>query len=135
MDPEKRLTADQALHHPFFERCEGSQPWTLTPRQRFRVVVWTILAAGRVALSTHRARPLTKSALLRDPYALRPVRRLIDSCAFRLYGHWVKKGEQQNRAALFQHQPPRSFPTIGPEEEEEEDLASVNEDEGMLVQG
>lgn len=106
-------------------------PFNTAPSQ---VIVWTILAAGRVALSTHRARPLTKSALLRDPYALRPVRRLIDSCAFRLYGHWVKKGEQQNRAALFQHQPPRSFPTIGPEEEEE-DLASVNEDEGMLVQG
>ncbi|XP_055993587.1 phosphorylase b kinase gamma catalytic chain, liver/testis isoform isoform X2 [Sorex fumeus] len=132
VDPEKRLTAEQALLHPFFERCEGGQPWTLTPRQRFRVAVWTILAAGRVALSTHRARPLTKSALLRDPYALRPVRRLIDSCAFRLYGHWVKKGEQQNRAALFQHLPPRPFPAGGPEEEE--DSASVS-DETMLEQG
>lgn len=37
MDPEERLTAEQALQHPFFERCEGSQPWNLTPRQRFRV--------------------------------------------------------------------------------------------------
>lgn len=37
MDPEERLTAEQALQHPFFERCEGSQSWKLTPRQRFRV--------------------------------------------------------------------------------------------------
>lgn len=37
MDPAGRLTAEQALRHPFFERCEGSQPWSLTPRQRFRV--------------------------------------------------------------------------------------------------
>lgn len=37
MDPEERLTAEQALQHPFFERCEGSQPWNLSPRQRFRV--------------------------------------------------------------------------------------------------
>ncbi|XP_037670484.1 phosphorylase b kinase gamma catalytic chain, liver/testis isoform isoform X1 [Choloepus didactylus] len=37
VDPEERLTAEQALQHPFFERCEGSQPWNLTPRQRFRV--------------------------------------------------------------------------------------------------
>ncbi|KAM9583461.1 phosphorylase b kinase gamma catalytic chain, liver/testis isoform 3-T4 [Trichechus inunguis] len=133
VDPEVRLTAEQALHHPFFERCEGSQPWNLTPRQRFRVAVWTVLAAGRVALSTHRIRPLTKSALLRDPYALRPVRRLIDNCAFRLYGHWVKKGEQQNRAALFQHRPPGPFPITGPEEEG--DSAAVPEDEAMLVMG
>nr|KAF6283782.1 phosphorylase kinase catalytic subunit gamma 2 [Pipistrellus kuhlii] len=133
VDPEERLTAKQALLHPFFERCEGGQPWNLTPRQRFRVAVWTVLAAGRVALSIHHARPLTKSALLRDPYALRPVRRLIDSCAFRLYGHWVKKGEQQNRAALFQHRPPGPFPMIGPQEEG--DSASVTEEEAMLVLG
>ncbi|XP_045705212.1 phosphorylase b kinase gamma catalytic chain, liver/testis isoform isoform X2 [Phyllostomus hastatus] len=133
VDPEERLTAEQALQHPFFERCEGSQPWNLTPRQRFRVAVWTVLAAGRVALSIHNARQLNKSALLRDPYALRPVRRLIDSCAFRLYGHWVKKGEQQNRAALFQHRPPGPFPTMGPEEEG--DSAAITEDEAMLVLG
>ncbi|XP_047635997.1 phosphorylase b kinase gamma catalytic chain, liver/testis isoform isoform X1 [Phacochoerus africanus] len=133
VDPEERLTAEQALQHPFFERCQGSQPWNLTPRQRFRVAVWTVLAAGRVALSAHRVRPLTKSALLRDPYALRPVRRLIDSCAFRLYGHWVKKGEQQNRAALFQHRPPGPFPMMAPEEEG--DSATIPEDEPMLVLG
>lgn len=61
---------------------------------------------------------------MRDPYrvkVLRKVRRLskikkrllhnfyyqqvIDACAFRVYGHWVKKGEGQNRAALFENQP------------------------------
>lgn len=92
-----------------------------------------MLAAGRVALSTHRVRLLTKSALLRDPYALRPVRRLIDGCAFRLYGHWVKKGEQQNRAALFQHRPPGPFPIMGPEEEG--DSAPITEDEALLALG
>lgn len=92
-----------------------------------------MLAAGRVALSIHHTRPLTKSALLRDPYALRPVRRLIDSCAFRLYGHWVKKGEQQNRAALFQHRPPGPCPIMCPEEEG--DSAAITEDESMLVLG
>lgn len=30
---------------------------------------------------------------------------VIDACAFRVYGHWVKKGEGQNRAALFENQP------------------------------
>lgn len=98
-----------------------------------QVAVWTILAAGRVALSTNRLRPLTKTALLGDPYALRPVRRLIDNCAFRLYGHWVKKGEQQNRAALFQHQPPRLFPALATEEEG--DSNTITEDEAALVLG
>lgn len=95
--------------------------------------MWTILAAGRVALSTHRLRPLTKTALLRDPYALRPVRRLIDNCAFRLYGHWVKKGEQQNRAALFQHQPPRPLSVVAPEEEG--DSSAITEGETAQVLG
>ncbi|KAJ4436015.1 hypothetical protein ANN_18639 [Periplaneta americana] len=31
--------------------------------------------------------------------------RVIDGCAFRVYGHWVKKGEGQNRAALFENTP------------------------------
>lgn len=30
---------------------------------------------------------------------------VIDGCAFRVYGHWVKKGEGQNRAALFENTP------------------------------
>lgn len=30
---------------------------------------------------------------------------VVDGCAFRVYGHWVKKGEGQNRAALFENMP------------------------------
>jgi len=32
---------------------------------------------------------------------------VIDNCAFRVYGHWVKKGDGdcQNRAALFENVP------------------------------
>lgn len=30
---------------------------------------------------------------------------VIDACAFRVYGHWVKKQEGQNRAMLFENQP------------------------------
>ncbi len=41
------------------------------------------------------------------PYENRFVRSLIDSCAFHIYGHWVKRGEEQNRAALFENQPKR----------------------------
>ncbi|EHA98447.1 Phosphorylase b kinase gamma catalytic chain, testis/liver isoform [Heterocephalus glaber] len=84
VDPEVRLTAEQARRPPFFECCEGSQLRNLAPHQRLRVAVWTVLAAGSAARS--------------PPHGL-------DSCAFRLDGPWVKKGEQQSRAALFQHSP------------------------------
>jgi len=33
------------------------------------------------------------------------VSQVIDNCAFRVYGHWVKKGDCQNRAALFENSP------------------------------
>lgn len=39
------------------------------------------------------------------PYEQRYIRTLIDSCAFHIYGHWVKRGEEQNRAALFETTP------------------------------
>lgn len=29
----------------------------------------------------------------------------IDACAFKIYGHWVKKGQTQNRAALSDNTP------------------------------
>ncbi|MGH0192889.1 UNVERIFIED_CONTAM: hypothetical protein FKN15_039683 [Acipenser sinensis] len=40
---------------------------------------------------------------MRDPYAIKPIRKMIDGCAFKIYGHWVKKGQAQNRAALFEN--------------------------------
>uniref|UniRef100_A0A0E9WZ42 Uncharacterized protein n=1 Tax=Anguilla anguilla TaxID=7936 RepID=A0A0E9WZ42_ANGAN len=76
-----------------------------SPRKTFRGLILTVLACIRVYSRYRRVRPLTRQLLTRDPYSLRGVRKLIDGCAFRIYGHWVKKGEQQNRAALFQNSP------------------------------
>jgi phosphorylase kinase gamma subunit len=39
------------------------------------------------------------------PYENRFVRKLIDACAFQIYSPWVKRGEEQNRAALFETTP------------------------------
>ncbi|KAH0626373.1 hypothetical protein JD844_001315 [Phrynosoma platyrhinos] len=69
------------------------------------VIGWTVRASIRIFTNYRRVRPVTKELLLCDPYALKGVRKLIDACAFRIYGHWVKKGEQQNRAALFENVP------------------------------
>jgi phosphorylase kinase gamma subunit len=42
--------------------------------------------------------------VLENPYRFKVYRRIIDTASFTIYGHWVKKGEQQNRAALFEHE-------------------------------
>ena len=43
--------------------------------------------------------------LIENPYRFKKYRKIIDTAAFTIYGHWVKKGEQQNRAALFEIEP------------------------------
>jgi hypothetical protein len=43
--------------------------------------------------------------LIQNPYRFKKYRKMIDTAAFTIYGHWVKKGEQQNRAALFEIEP------------------------------
>ncbi len=47
--------------------------------------------------------PLSLARTQVDPYSMRMFRRVIDASAFQIYSHWVKRGEGQNRAALFQH--------------------------------
>ena len=41
---------------------------------------------------------------LENPYRFKSYRKMIDSAAFLVYGHWIKKDEHrnQNRATLFQ---------------------------------
>ncbi|AWP17520.1 Hypothetical protein SMAX5B_020261 [Scophthalmus maximus] len=103
VEPAVRLTSEQALTHPFFRQYQKEDVRLFSPRKTFRVLIVSVLACIRMYSRYRKARPLTREVLARDPYSLRGVRKLIDGCAFRIYGHWVKKGEQQNRAALFQN--------------------------------
>ncbi|XP_053721567.1 phosphorylase b kinase gamma catalytic chain, liver/testis isoform [Synchiropus splendidus] len=103
VEPAVRLTAEQALSHPFFRIYQKEEVRLFSPRKTFRVWILAVMACIRMYSRYRRVRPLTREVLARDPYSLRGVRKLIDGCAFRIYGHWVKKGEQQNRAALFQN--------------------------------
>lgn len=103
VDPTCRLTAEQALAHSFFRQYQKEEMRTFSPRKTFRVYIVCVLACIRIYSRYRNVRPLTRELLARDPYSFRGVRKLIDGCAFRIYGHWVKKGEQQNRAALFQN--------------------------------
>ncbi|XP_038642061.1 phosphorylase b kinase gamma catalytic chain, skeletal muscle/heart isoform-like isoform X2 [Scyliorhinus canicula] len=76
-------------------------------------IIWTVLASVRIYYKYRRAKPLTKQVLIRDPYAIKGIRKVIDGCAFKLYGHWVKKGLHQNRAALFENSPKAFLLSLG----------------------
>lgn len=90
--------------------AQASLHWSGRQRSRpLQVIALTVLASVHIYYQYHRVKPVTREIVIRDPYALRPLRRLIDAYAFRIYGHWVKKGQQQNRAALFENIPKAVF--------------------------
>ena len=64
--------------------------------------VWSCNALGKMHKTSQ---TLSLNAVGTVPYEQRYIRTLIDSCAFHIYGHWVKRGEEQNRAALFETTP------------------------------
>lgn len=107
LNPAKRLTAKEALEHPWF--CESEvkkMPPEVTPvirrreraRRRFRVAILAVLSLQFLKANILSIRNVTTA-----PYATGRIRVLIDSCAFRVYGHWVKRHTNQDRTALFQN--------------------------------
>ncbi|CAG9791603.1 unnamed protein product [Diatraea saccharalis] len=133
VDPNERIGIQDALNHSFFNTLLWDQDMTplkkslssssrrmsridqlsmalkrggFNARGKFRVYVVSVLAAVRLARLPHAATSaLPLHDALKDPYTMRLLRKVIDGCAFRVYGHWVKKGEGQNRAALFENTP------------------------------
>ncbi|KAL0818111.1 hypothetical protein ABMA28_008638 [Loxostege sticticalis] len=133
VDPHERIDVAEALNHAFFHTVLWDQDMTplkqslssssrrmsrieqltmaiksgrFNARAKLRLGLLTVRAAVRLSRLPHtstRALPLEDA--LRDPYTMRVLRKVIDGCAFRVYGHWVKKGEGQNRAALFENTP------------------------------
>ena len=66
---------------------------------------------NRLRFYYHNPPPISKDVILKNPYSVKGFLKLIDGCAFKMYGHWVKKGDNQNRAALFEHSPREDFRT------------------------
>ncbi|XP_055374732.1 phosphorylase b kinase gamma catalytic chain, skeletal muscle/heart isoform isoform X2 [Condylostylus longicornis] len=74
-------------------------------RKKFQFAIMVVRAMIRIKRLRYTAEPLRAEDAIRDPYRVKILRKVIDGCAFRVYGHWVKKGEGQNRAALFENTP------------------------------
>ncbi|KAI8725817.1 phosphorylase b kinase gamma catalytic chain, skeletal muscle/heart isoform, partial [Biomphalaria glabrata] len=47
--------------------------------------------------------PISVETVRNNPYGIKVLRKVIDTCAFGMYKHWVKRVDNQNRAALFEH--------------------------------
>jgi len=64
---------------------------------------FVIIAMNRIQTMHLHPPEIHLDDLKENPYRLRAFRKFIDGGAFRIYGHWVKKAENQNRAALFEN--------------------------------
>ncbi|XP_055544631.1 phosphorylase b kinase gamma catalytic chain, skeletal muscle/heart isoform isoform X3 [Wyeomyia smithii] len=109
VDPTKRITVTDALKHPFFNTVGVPEKLRkqshFNARKKFQFAILCVRAMVRIKRLRYTPEPLRVEDALRDPYRIKVLRKVIDGCAFRVYGHWVKKGEGQNRAALFENTP------------------------------
>ncbi|XP_038117706.1 phosphorylase b kinase gamma catalytic chain, skeletal muscle/heart isoform isoform X3 [Culex quinquefasciatus] len=109
VDPSKRITVTEALKHPFFNTVNVPEKLRkqsqFNARKKFQFAILCVRAMVRIKRLRYTPEPLRAEDALRDPYRIKVLRKVIDGCAFRVYGHWVKKGEGQNRAALFENTP------------------------------
>ena len=75
------------------------------PRRRWRLVIRAVQFLVRLrTLKESPEKPSLKLAAT-SPYKMRVFRKVLDSAAFKVYGHWVKKIPCQNRAAMFELAP------------------------------
>lgn len=109
-------------------------------RKKFQYAILCVRAMVRIKRLRYTVEPLRMEDSLKDPYRVKVLRKVniemkislysilkienslflfiskknqvIDGCAFRVYGHWVKKGEGQNRAALFENTPRTELHTL-----------------------
>ncbi|XP_075154871.1 phosphorylase kinase gamma isoform X1 [Haematobia irritans] len=92
-------------HQDFFYTPQLRKQSRFNARKKFQFAILVIRAVIRIRRLRYTAEPLHVEEAIRDPYRVKVLRKVIDGCAFRVYGHWVKKGEGQNRAALFENTP------------------------------
>ncbi|XP_066144224.1 phosphorylase b kinase gamma catalytic chain, skeletal muscle/heart isoform isoform X2 [Euwallacea fornicatus] len=103
-EPKQRISINQALKHEFFQSVK-LQISGFDARRKFKMAILFVRAMVRIQRLRFTPEPLSIEAARCDPYRIKMLRKVVDGCAFRVYGHWVKKGEGQNRAALFENSP------------------------------
>ncbi|XP_047493494.1 phosphorylase b kinase gamma catalytic chain, skeletal muscle/heart isoform-like [Penaeus chinensis] len=123
VEPSKRITVTEALAHDFFQILpsrsqiigvtlveEQYKGRPFNAKKMFQFGIMCVRAVIRIQRLRFTPEPVSLAVTRVDPYRIKALRKVIDNCAFRVYGHWVKKGEGQDRAALFQNYPKLDFP-------------------------
>lgn len=120
VDPNTRLNIQQCLTHEFLHMNRSRRgslgkiscdpvplipTKTFNPRKAWRVLILTVKFVVRIRRLKATPEPLSLQTASVAPYKMRLFRKVIDGAAFRVYGHWVKRGEGQNRAAMFELSP------------------------------
>ncbi|RWS28472.1 phosphorylase b kinase gamma catalytic chain: skeletal muscle/heart isoform-like isoform X1, partial [Leptotrombidium deliense] len=103
-DPKKRLKTNDILQHPFFKVMQ-TRSGPFNAKKTFQLAILVTRAMIRITRLKYTPEPMSIDILQLDPYRIKTIRKAIDGCAFRIYHHWVKRGEVQNRAALFENKP------------------------------
>uniref|UniRef100_A0A0B7B1M1 phosphorylase kinase n=1 Tax=Arion vulgaris TaxID=1028688 RepID=A0A0B7B1M1_9EUPU len=102
VNPKERLTAKEALKHPFFH-SQVTEEKKFHARRKFRAAVNCVIFYQRLSFSYKHPPPISVEMIRNNPYSIKIMRKVIDTCAFSMYKHWVKRVDNQNRAALFEH--------------------------------
>lgn len=105
VDRTKRFKAEDALNSSFFQKDASKIERKFMARKTFKVYIQVAMVISRLKTLKNNQQSIQTLDLLENPYRFKIYRRIIDTAAFNIYGHWVKKGEHQNRAALFEMQP------------------------------
>ncbi|XP_052222433.1 phosphorylase b kinase gamma catalytic chain, skeletal muscle/heart isoform-like isoform X2 [Dreissena polymorpha] len=103
VDPRQRMTARQTLNHPFFKIEEVTSEKKFFAKRHFKASVHCVKFFYRLKFFFKNPPPVSADVIKSNPYSIKLCRKLLDTCAFKMYGHWVKKADNQNRAALFEH--------------------------------
>lgn len=104
IDPSKRINAKEALKHCFF-RSKKTPVKKFNARKTFKLAILCVRVLIRIRQYRYTPEVLNMDIIRFEPYKIKLLRKAIDGCAFRVYHHWVKRGEVQNRAALFENRP------------------------------
>ena len=118
VDHKERLTVNLCLSHEFIspkvsnrrESLPGESMCQLVlpsvskfnAKQSWKLALHAVQFVVRIKRLKATPEPLCLKTAALSPYKMRTFRKAIDGAAFKVYGHWVKRGEGQNRAAMFE---------------------------------
>ena len=126
VDHKQRFTVSQCIHHPYILQRPLSRrgsivepietfsetktdvlpvPVKFNARRSWRAILKAIQFLVKIRRLKETPNVVCMKTLQENPYSQRRVRQILDNAAFYVYGHWIKRADGQNRAAMFEHHP------------------------------